>query len=139
MASLAPASAAGKPAARFAQMYVPFAAGCLLSYLFRTVNAVISPDLTRELALGDGALGFLTGAYFVAFAAMQTPVAMLLDRYGPRRVEPLLLIAAGAGALVFATAGALRLAFALALYAAAYLWFARGWRRHAHAAAAAVA
>lgn len=86
----------------FVALYVPFAAGYLLSYLLRVVNAVISPDLTRELALGPSSLGLLTSVYFVAFAAMQLPVGMLLDRYGPRRVEPLLLVAVGIGALVFA-------------------------------------
>jgi predicted MFS family arabinose efflux permease len=93
------------PALTFSRLYFPFAAGYLLSYLYRMVNAVISPDLTRELELSPGALGFLTGGYFVAFAAMQLPVGMLLDRFGPRRVEPVLLVLAGLGALAFATAG----------------------------------
>jgi MFS family permease len=88
----------------FARVYFPFAAGYLLSYLYRVMNAVISPDLTRDLALSPGALGFLTGGYFVAFAAMQIPVGMLLDRFGPRRVEPALLMLAGSGALAFAMA-----------------------------------
>jgi sugar phosphate permease len=92
-------------AVTFSRLYVPFATGYLLSYLYRMVNAVISPDLTRELALSPGALGFLTGGYFVAFAAMQLPLGMLLDRFGPRRVEPVLLVLAGMGALAFATAG----------------------------------
>src|SRR5512144_2076430 len=90
---------------RFAALYVPFAAGYLLSYLLRVVNAVISPDLTRDLALAPSSLGLLTSVYFVAFAAMQIPVGMLLDRYGPRRVEPVLLAVASVGALVFALAG----------------------------------
>jgi len=89
----------------FFRLYFAFACGYLLSYLYRTVNAVISPELTRELALTPGALGLLTSAYFVAFAAMQIPAGMLLDRYGPRRVEPVLLVVAGAGALAFALAG----------------------------------
>jgi MFS family permease len=93
------------PALRFRVVYFAFAGGYLLSYLYRTVNAVISPELLRELALSPGALGLLTGAYFVAFAAMQIPAGMLLDRYGPRRVEPVLLLVAGAGALAFAFAG----------------------------------
>lgn len=91
----------------FVPLYSAFAAGYLLSYLFRTVNAVISPELTRELALEPGSLGLLTSAYFVAFAAMQVPVGMLLDRYGPRRVEPALLALASVGALVFAVADGL--------------------------------
>ena len=72
----------------FLRLYPAFAAGYLLSYFYRNVNAVISPDLTRELSLSPGALGLLTAVYFVAFAAMQIPAGMLLDRYGPRRVEP---------------------------------------------------
>jgi predicted MFS family arabinose efflux permease len=88
----------------FFRIYFAFAAGYLLSYLYRTVNAVISPELTRELGLTPASLGLLTSAYFVAFAAMQIPAGMLLDRYGPRRVEPVLLLVAGAGALAFAFA-----------------------------------
>ena len=92
------------PALRFRVLYLAFASGYLLSYLYRTVNAVISPELTRELSLTPGALGLLTSAYFVAFAAMQIPAGMLLDRYGPRRVEPVLLLVAGTGALAFGLA-----------------------------------
>jgi hypothetical protein len=88
----------------FLRLYFAFAAGYLLSYLFRSVNAVISPELTHELGLAPASLGLLTSAYFVAFAAMQIPAGMLLDRYGPRRVEPLLLLLAGTGALAFALA-----------------------------------
>ena len=88
----------------FRYLYPAFAAGYLLSYFYRNVNAVISPELTRELALSPGALGLLTAVYFVAFAAMQIPAGMLLDRYGPRRVEPALLMISASGALVFAFA-----------------------------------
>jgi N-hydroxyarylamine O-acetyltransferase len=50
----------------FRSMYPAFAAGYLLSYFYRNVNAVISPELTRELS--PGSLGLLTAVYFVAFA-----------------------------------------------------------------------
>ncbi len=60
----------------FLQIYFAFAAGYLLSYLFRTVNAVISPELVRELALNPSSLGLLTSSYLLAFAAMQIPVAI---------------------------------------------------------------
>lgn len=88
----------------FRYVYSAFAAAYLLSYLFRTANAVISPELSRELALNPSALGLLTSAYFLAFAAMQLPVGMLLDRYGPRRVEPVLLGIASLGSFLFAYA-----------------------------------
>ena len=91
----------------FLQIYFAFAAGYLLSYLFRTVNAIISPELARDLSLNPASLGLLTSAYFLAFAAMQIPVGILLDRYGPRRVEPVLLTLAAAGAALFAAAESL--------------------------------
>ena len=84
------------------RLFLPFAAGYFLSYLFRTVNAVIGPVLARELALPDNALGLLTSTYFLAFGAAQLPLGILLDRYGPRRVEAGLLLLAASGAAVFA-------------------------------------
>ena len=50
---------------------VPFGCGFYLSYLFRTVNGVISPHLRSEFGLDAEGLGFLTGIYFATFAAMQ--------------------------------------------------------------------
>jgi MFS family permease len=84
-----------------------FALAYVMSYLFRSANAVISPELTRDLALDPGALGLLTSAYFLAFGLAQVPAGMLLDRYGPRRVEPVLLAVAAAGALAFAASGSI--------------------------------
>jgi MFS family permease len=92
------------PPPPFSRIYLPFAAAYLLSYLYRNANAVISPELTAELGLSPGGLGLLTSAYFLAFGATQLPAGMLLDRLGPRRVEPFLLALAALGALGFALA-----------------------------------
>jgi predicted MFS family arabinose efflux permease len=89
------------------RLFLPFAAGYFLSYLYRTANAVIGPVLARDLGLGDNALGLLTSTYFLAFGAAQLPLGMLLDRFGPRRVEAGLLLTAAAGAAVFALSDAL--------------------------------
>ena len=94
--------AAEKPVNPWVRVFLPFAAGYYLSYLLRTVNAVIAPELTRELTLTAADLGLLTSAYLLAFAAFQIPLGLLLDRYGPRRVEAGLLLVAAAGALLFA-------------------------------------
>lgn len=83
-------------------VFLPFSAGYFLSYLFRNVNAVIAPRLIEDLGLGAGDLGLLTAAYFLAFAAFQIPLGILLDRYGPRRVQAVLFLSAAAGAAVFA-------------------------------------
>jgi len=68
---------------------------------------VIAPDLVRDVGLHPASLGLLTSASFLAFAAAQLPLRMLLDRYGPRRVEAALLLFAAAGAMVFARADSL--------------------------------
>ena len=92
------------PPAMHLRIFLPFALGYFLSYLYRTVNAVIAPDLVRDVGVDPASLGLLTSAYFLAFAAAQLPLGILLDRYGPRRVEALLLLFAAAGALLFARA-----------------------------------
>ncbi len=82
-------------------VFLPFAAGYFLSYFFRSTNAVIAPQLISEVGLNAGDLGLLTAMYFLTFAACQLPLGVLLDRYGPRRVQAGLLLFAVAGALVF--------------------------------------
>lgn len=87
-----------------ARVFMPFALGYFLSYLMRVVNAIIAPDLVAELGLTAADLGLLTSANFLAFAAAQLPLGILLDRFGPRRTEAVLLVFAAAGAFLFATA-----------------------------------
>src|SRR4051794_26848404 len=52
-----------------ATCFLPFAAGYFLSYVYRSVNAVIGPNLVADLRLDAAGLGLLTSAYFLAFAA----------------------------------------------------------------------
>lgn len=86
------------------RMFVVFAAAYIMSYAFRAINAVIAQPLVQELGLSAGQLGFLASAYFLSFALMQLPVGVMLDRYGPRRVEAVLIGFAALGALLFAVA-----------------------------------
>lgn len=98
------------------RVFLPFAAGYYFSYFLRNVNAVIAPELTRELGLSAADLGLLTSAYLLAFGAAQLPLGLALDRYGPRRVEASLLLIAAAGCALFAAGASLtQLAIARAL------------------------
>jgi predicted MFS family arabinose efflux permease len=85
-------------------MVAAFAYAYFLSYGFRVVNAVAGPEILRDLGLGASAIGFLTSTYFLTFGIAQLPAGVLLDRWGPRRVEAGLLVLAAAGAFVFARA-----------------------------------
>jgi len=93
--------AAALPAQTALSVALPFAFAYFLSYVYRSINAVISPDLITGFSLSAADLGLLTSAYFLAFAAFQIPVGILLDRFGPRRVNASLFVAAAAGALLF--------------------------------------
>ena len=55
-----------------------------------------------ELGLGADDLGLLTSVYFLTFAAAQIPIGILLDRYGPRRIQSALLVVAAFGSALFA-------------------------------------
>ncbi|UGY02498.1 MFS transporter [Bradyrhizobium quebecense] len=85
-----------------ARVFLPFVAGYYLSYLFRTINALIASHLSSDIGLGIADLGLLTSVYFLVFAAAQIPIGILLDRFGPRRVQSVLLLLAAAGAGLFA-------------------------------------
>ncbi len=80
------------------RIFLAFASGYFLSYALRSVNAALAPVLAADLKLSAGELGWLSSAYFLAFAAMQIPVGIWLDRYGARRTESALLVVAAAGA-----------------------------------------
>jgi MFS family permease len=88
----------------FLILVAPLAAAYFASYFFRTINALISGELAGDLNLQAGHLGLLTSVYFLTFALVQIPAGFLLDRFGPRRVQTVLLLIAALGACLFAVA-----------------------------------
>ena len=91
----------------FLRVFLPFALGYFISYFFRNVNAIIEADLVGDLGFSAASLGLLTSVYFISFASFQLPLGLLLDRFGPRRTESVLLIFAALGALIFSMAESL--------------------------------
>src|SRR5690625_362194 len=79
-----------------------FAWGVFASFMLRTVNAGIAGDLSSELQLTSSQLGSLSSAYFLGFAIMQLPLGIMLDRYGTRRVQAVLLLIAALACAGFA-------------------------------------
>ncbi len=68
----------------------------------RSNFGVMTPDLARELALEPAALSTVASAYFFAYAAMQVPTGILLDRFGSRRTIAALLLFTAIGTALFA-------------------------------------
>jgi MFS family permease len=86
-------------------LVLTFLAAYLLSYFFRSTNAVLAEHLQRDAGLGPEQLGFMTSLFFLVFAAAQLPLGAALDRWGPRWVPATLMLVAAAGSLLTATAG----------------------------------
>ena len=75
-----------------------------LSQFYRTSNAVIAPELIRDLDLDTEGLGLLSAAFFYVFALTQIPITVFLDRIGPRRLMTGLSLIGVVGAIVFSLA-----------------------------------
>jgi sugar phosphate permease len=82
-------------------------ANFFLSQFYRTTNAVISPQLLQDLSLDTGGLGFLSAAFFYAFALAQIPISFYIDRIGPKRMMTALSVLGICGALLFSWADTL--------------------------------
>ncbi|MCU0985830.1 MAG: MFS transporter [Acetobacteraceae bacterium] len=91
----------------FVAISLPLSAGAALNQLNRAVTAVIGPALADSFSLSASDLGLMGAVLFAAYALAQLPVGAALDRYGPRRVQAVLMLVIAAGALVFAAASGL--------------------------------
>lgn len=89
---------------RRAAIFILFVIAYFLSYFFRSANAVIAGDLTRDLSLTAAQLGLMTSLFYASFALVQLPLGAGLDRYGPRWVTPGLMLIGVVGSLLFASA-----------------------------------
>ena len=67
----------------------------------RASFGVMAPELEREMGFSPTVLSTIASALFVAYAAIQIPTGMLLDRYGPRRVLSTMLVFTALGTLLF--------------------------------------
>ncbi|MFZ4533713.1 MAG: MFS transporter [Alsobacter sp.] len=88
----------------------------VLSQFFRAFLAIVAADLGRDLGFDAPRLGEASAVWFAAFAVAQIPVGLALDRFGPRRTMAVFMLAAVAGAALFAAAtSAAMVLFAMAL------------------------
>ncbi len=94
-------------------------------FIQRVSTSVIVSELMAEFAVGGAVLGGLSAFYFYAYAGMQIPVGVLMDRFGPRRLMSFAAGISALGALLFATAPAIEFAYAgrmLIGFGASFSW-----------------
>ena len=70
-------------------------------FFLQVSPSVMVPDLMRSFAVSGEQLGMLASLYFYAYASMQIPAGMLLDRLGARRLLSIAILLCSAGALIF--------------------------------------
>ncbi len=79
----------------------------VISMFYRVSNAVIAPNLVKDLGLNAETLGILGGAYFYSFALLQIPMGPMLDRISPRIVIASFSMMGALGAFLFASGNSL--------------------------------
>lgn len=75
-----------------------------VSQFLRNSIGVIANDLARELDLSATQTGLLSSAFFFSFAAVQIPIGILIDRYGPKRTMLATAVLTVLGTVLFALA-----------------------------------
>lgn len=78
----------------------------------RFAPSVMGDQLQRELQLDGLSVGNLSASYFYTYAAMQIPIGLLVDRFGPRRLMTLGILICAAATVGFATVHDVSLAYA---------------------------
>jgi MFS family permease len=68
----------------------------------RVAPSVMTGELMRDLSVGGAALGGLSAFYFYAYAGIQLPVGMLVDRFGPRKLLSSALLLCAVASVGFA-------------------------------------
>jgi len=80
-----------------------------LSQFYRVSNAVIAPQLLRDLSVDTKGLGLISASFFYAFALTQIPISLFLDKIGPRRMMTTLSAVGIIGAVIFSWADSMTL------------------------------
>jgi len=88
-------------------VFILASANFFVSQFYRSTNAVIAPQLLRDLSLSTEDLGLLSAAFFYAFGLTQIPITVLLDRIGARRMMTGFSLVGVVGAFVFSLADSL--------------------------------
>jgi MFS family permease len=79
-------------------------------FLLRILPSVMTTDLMQVHHITTAGLGYLAAIYYVVYTAMQLPVGLLIDWYGPRRLLLLASAICAVGSFLFASASSLILA-----------------------------
>ena len=72
-------------------------------YILRVMPNIMMEDITQQFNMDSAVYGQYSGVYYLGYTAMHLPIAIMLDRFGPRRVMTgcMLLTAIGMLPIIF--------------------------------------
>jgi len=82
----------------------------LYEYVLQVSLNVMTDDLMRDFNITAAGLGFMAAFYFYSYTAFQIPAGLLFDKFGPRRIITVAILAVSAGAYFFSLTGSVELA-----------------------------
>jgi len=77
----------------------------------RVAPSVMVGELMVEFSVSAAVLGNLSAFYFYAYASLQLPIGVMIDRWGAKRMLVAAAFLCGAGSLIFAKADSLTMAY----------------------------
>ncbi len=80
------------------------------AFVQRVSPSVMTTELMRDFTVGGTALGMLSAMYFYTYAALQLPVGVLVDRFGPRKLMSAAALLCALATLGFAMSDSLLMA-----------------------------
>lgn len=81
------------------------------AFVLRVAPAVMVDDLMREFSVGAAILGNLSAVYLYIYAGLQIPVGLFIDRHGLKNLIGGACAVTGLGAIVFAFADTVAMAY----------------------------
>lgn len=81
------------------------------AFFQRVTPSILVDELMRDFGVTAGIVGTLSALYFYAYAGLQIPVGLLVDRWGPRRMLAGAMALNGLGTLLFAATTDISLAY----------------------------
>src|ERR1035438_9391347 len=76
----------------------------VFNYVQQVIPNIIAVDLSHAFNATESTLGNIAASYFYAYAILQIPVGLIVDRFGTRRPLVIAILAAGLGTLAFSWA-----------------------------------
>ncbi len=90
-----------------------FSVGCIMftyAFIQRVSPSVMVGDLMDAFNVSAAALGGLAAWYFYAYASIQLPVGILIDKFGPRPLFTISMVLCAGGSILFGQAETLEIA-----------------------------